>query len=284
MPKINKIREILEAQRCSFDTLGVFDLDNTVLRVTKVEDLGSDQWFGHVFKIFEQKTKSSLTAITHSVTLNDTLQGHLQVKPVEPNTIKIITGLTDVGLPVIALTSRGPGLVEITLQQLNAMNIKFTDTLYSKEIQLDIGETRRIATYKNGVIFCDGANKGICLMAFLRMINEVPQYIMTTDDIGKSLVREQKMVKYAPKHVMMVDDIEKNLMVVQEALEKEGIKFTGLHYTHLEPRVAGYDFQRSHCRLFDDLANKLPSHVAPLLEMLKDSDTSLSPGKLRVTN
>lgn len=220
-PETKHIRDVL--QHCSYNTLGVFDLDNTVMRPTHEEDLGSDQWFAKVYERAYSVTGDASQAKHLCISLNDTIQKHIQVKPVEASTTRILNILKDVHLPVIALTARSPGLVDITIEQLKKINVFFSP-LYSHEIQLDIDDPTRTVIYKNGILFCDGADKGICLAAFLKKIKQT----------------------YS---VVMVDDNENNLYRVAMSLNKHKIKNTEIHYTHLEQRVSQFQIDRSNMRL-----------------------------------
>ncbi len=98
------IRQIL--QYCTYDTTFVFDLDNTILRPTREEDLGSDQCFIELLELACKKMLERPRALKSVLALNSVIQSHIKVKAVEPETPDILRKLQDLDMTTIAVTAR----------------------------------------------------------------------------------------------------------------------------------------------------------------------------------
>jgi hypothetical protein len=216
------IRHILKY--CSYNSALVFDLDNTIFRPTREEDLGSDQWFQkalqRAMQIFPQRPQ----ALKSAVTINDNLQKHIKVKPVEPHTQRIVQMLNDLGLLTIAVTARSAGLAETTLKQLHDIDVRFTKDATAHD-PVEFYVQGRKVYYVNNVMFCDGANKGACFAELIK----------------------RKLISCGG--VVMLDDVKKNLVDMMEAVHPLGKDFYGLRYNHLDQRVTQFDFKRANVKL-----------------------------------
>lgn len=209
---------------CSYNSLVAFDLDNTVMRPTHVEDLGSDQWFAHLYNWAKAVLNDCQQARTLALALTEHIQKLIDIKPVEVNTPKIIQRLQDVKIPVLGLTARN--ISSDTFAQLNKINVSFTKYSPGSTIKLNVPEyPDRQVYYQDGVIFCDGADKGKCLIEFFKQLK----------------------LKY---NVVMVDDVRKNLLHVENAVTQLGLRFFGLRYGKTDGRVSRYDMHRSVKKLF----------------------------------
>lgn len=211
---------------CSYNSLVAFDLDNTVIRPTHVEDLGSDQWFANLFQYAIEVLSDPEQARLLTLALTDYIQGLIDVKPVDANTPEIIKRLQDIKIPVLGLTGRGIGIANTTFDQLHKINVSFTKYSPGIKMKLNVPEyPNREVYYQDGIIFCDGADKGKCLIEFFK----------------------QQKLKY---NVVMMDDVKKNLLHVKEAVTQFGASFFGLRYGKADERVSRYKMDRSVMRLF----------------------------------
>jgi uncharacterized protein DUF2608 len=234
------IKDIL--QHCSFDSLVVFDLDNTIIRPTHVEDLGSDQWFCSLFKHAIEALVDPNEARLLAVALSDYIQSVIDVKLVEAETVGIIKKLQAIHIPVLGLTARGLAVADITQKQLDKVDVHFTP-YGEKIIKLDIGNSERDVYFKDGIIFCDGADKGKCLMEFFKVI-------------GRSF------------NVIMVDDAKKNLSCVQEAIKQKKISFVGLRYGVMDQRAKSFCMFRA-MKKYTDIKHILPEKAREIVEKLQ---------------
>jgi hypothetical protein len=232
-------RDILK--HCTYNTTVLFDLDNTILRPTRVHDLGSDQWYRKMYERALEKIKQRAHALNSAIALNSHIQKHIQVKSVEAGTPRIIHMLQDVHLTTLAVTARGYDMAETTLQQLRKIGVAFSDNLggsFSFQIE------EKTIFYKNGVLFCDGVNKGLCLAAFLHL-----QHVQC----GR---------------VVMMDDVEENLLKVGDVLRTGRFEFHGLRYNHLDARVASFDFKRANVKL-STVSSLFSTSVKNIIESLE---------------
>ena len=102
---LSKIEEISHVKsslkNISFDTWVFLDLDNTVME--SVLDLGGDQWFSYLMR--NAASDSSAEPI---IKLYYAVQAHIRSQAVEPEIVLMINALQAIGVPVFALTARGP--------------------------------------------------------------------------------------------------------------------------------------------------------------------------------
>lgn len=208
-------REILK--HIHFDTVVLCDLDNTVMEA-KCE-LGSDQWFGALLKeafanFPEEKEKSLIAALA----IYNAIESIVKTQVIEDTTSKIINALQAIGLPVIAITSRGKMLQEATEGQLESCGIKFSHSqnLPKDNITLEDGDDAPF--YANGIIYCSGQNKGKCFSKFC------------------------EMTEIKPVNIAMIDDKKKHL---EEVSEVTRTKFSGVRYGFLDTKVANFNYGNS---------------------------------------
>lgn len=250
-----ELKEIL--QHCSYDTLGTFDLDNTLVHIAERDDesreqhdVGSDQWFFMLLTRAKDAGLGEHEALDLVLELNRQVQQVVQVKPVEEEmTPLILRRLQDVGLPLMGLTARGPDLSEITERQLNSAGVRFNKNLEELGIELDekggvdlpivLGDQDppRHVRYQNGLIYCDGADKGKCLNALF-------EHIKLQREIREAAHPEERHreTKYS---VVMVDDKKHNLEKMLAASNAGGYAFTGIRYGATDRHVETYDLSDS---------------------------------------
>ncbi len=207
-------------------TIILLDLDNTVVQPLDTY-VASDQWVEHHIK---QKMKDGLSARQAWLLIKDLyvyLQKHISLTLVEEITVEIIKELQAKGITVVAITARLSEVSDSTIMQLRNLDIHFSQ-LWHEEI-CD-GELRYC--YKDGIIFCDGNDKG-----------KVFEHI------------SQRINKYFKK-IIAVDDKEKNLHAIKKVLHPD-IEFIGIRYGYLDHVVAHFD----HVQAEKELQNFLISNT-----------------------
>lgn len=222
------IQSILK--HCEYNTFVVFDLDNTLMESTL--DLGSDQWF---VKLMEEACRSSPSEETIELVLAiyHAVQHHTKMQAIESGTVRLMTLLQDLNIPVIALTARGEQICKPTIAQLKAIGINFDKQWSHAEYLLDYEHGKSTALFKDGIIFCSGKDKGKCLSSFFESFDE------------------------KPKHVLMVDDKEKHLTSVQHVIEAYKGKFTGIRYGFLDEKIKTVDMKRADKQM-SQIAHQFP--------------------------
>lgn len=200
----SNIRELLNF--CHYNTCLFIDIDDTIA----TQYLG-DKWFGTLMEEAclgrpGKETAELVIAIYHAV------QRVTQMQIIEKQIAYIIKTFQDIGIPVIALTSRGIPIIQPTLKQLSDIGIHFDRQWGHNEIKLTIDGKNEISTFKDGIIFCTGSDKGECLSAFLQATN------------------------YFPQHVLMIDDKLSHLHAVQKIVLAYGGDFEGIRYAHMDKK------------------------------------------------
>ena len=197
-------------------TLIVIDIDNTIAEPIILA--GSDQWVTHEIT---KGMQGGLTARQAWLAIQDlyiAIQHSIDLIPVEDKTPYIIKELQSRGVIVVILTARLPQISDRTIAQLKNIGIDLSHSpLWHEEI---ISDSDISYHYKNGIIFCDGNDKGIVLNAILQKIN------------------------YQPKKVIAIDDKAKPLHSVKNIFDA-AVDFIGIRYSKLDQKVAQFDPQRA---------------------------------------
>lgn len=239
--KITEIKTINEfLKKCSFNSLIIFDLDNTVFE--PVLEIGSNQWVMHLFNHASQMILDNDEACNLVFSIYYAIQNHIQMKAVEPNIVRIIQILNDIGFQVLALTSRGHQIIDATLNQLNELGIAFSNKQSQESFELPVISDKKVM-FNQGIIFCSGEHKGKCLETFF------------------------KHIQYKPSHVVLIDDEIENLKRVKKVLKKYGVNFSGCRYGYLDEKVTRLDIHKAavELSLLNDL---LPNDAKIALEKL----------------
>lgn len=198
----------------------LFDLDNTLVRPARAQDLGSDQFYTTLHQHISDVLGDPELARLYCVAICDFLQNIIDAKPVESDAAHVINMLKSKDLLVLGLTARSISIEDATLKQLRQAGVDLSNPIY-KTFKLNIENSSRNVWYKNGVIYCDGANKGKCFTEFLK----------------------ETGLKCAS--IIVIDDTKKNLIHIQEAAEKLEIPYVGLRYGAMDERVSRFEMSRS---------------------------------------
>jgi len=142
------------------------------------------------------------------------------VKPVETDTIKLIDTLQKNNIPTVALTARSKSIIDLTIKQLNSININLNKNHFANRT-FTFKNTSCPSYLKNGVIFCGNNKKGEILRQFLKEVNMKPSLVIFIDDKRKYL-----------------EDVEANLT-------KISIPFLGFRYGYLDEKVKNFQFHES---------------------------------------
>lgn len=195
-------------------TIILVDLDNTLVQPHGTF-LASDQWVEYHIK---QKMKDGLSAREAWLAIKDLyvqIQQYITLTLVEEITVQIIKELQSKGIFVIAITARLSEVSNYTLMQLHNLDIHFSQLWHEELCDRDLRYH-----YKDGIIFCDGNDKG-----------KIFEHI--TQRINKSFTK-----------VIAVDDKEKNLHAIKKVLHPD-IDFVGIRYGYLDAIVANFDHKQA---------------------------------------
>lgn len=204
---------LIHLDEANEDTLIIFDIDNTL--AAPAHELGSDQWFTHMYKKKMAEGMSVNEAIDAVLPLYYSIHFSIMLEPVEEIGTYLVRNLQAQGIKVIALTARSLPLMYRTIQQLAHIGIDFSCANFvDGELSLDLALPSK---YKNGIVFCGNNDKGYVLLHFFDLVG------------------------FHPRKVIMVDDKLKNIAAVEKALEERGIEFVGLRYSRVDNKVENFD-------------------------------------------
>lgn len=207
-------------------TIVIFDLDNTL--VCPKQELGSDQWF---FKIVDNATARGISthdAIEELVPLYYHIHQHIDLQPVEPDTIDVLRQLKNRNAPVIALTARRAPNAERTHEQLRNAGIQLNPP--AQMLTRMIIHTKEPALLLDGIIFCGNNDKGSALEQVFAQCG-IP----------------------LPERIVYVDDKRSHLDAVARFCKKSGIEYIGLRYGYLDAAVKAYDVKKADKQLHEFL-------------------------------
>ncbi len=196
--------------------LFLWDFDDTI--EVQVNPFSRNQ----MFEVLLGAIKMTENAMTEKEKLSTVLaiclamQYRTQVRPVEhKKTQRVIKEIQEKDIPALIVTARGPEHIEVTEKQLKELNTDFCKGWPEGTIKLDVGNKEKNVVYKDGVIYCDGVDKDICLKAF-------------ADYIGYS---------FEDKVIVGIDDGKNNLEKERKMVVENGGIFRGIHYLHREKKV-----------------------------------------------
>ncbi|OGT47406.1 MAG: hypothetical protein A3E83_01515 [Gammaproteobacteria bacterium RIFCSPHIGHO2_12_FULL_41_20] len=234
-------------KECRYNTFVLLDLDKTVHDAS--QELGGDAWFvdmhEHARQVMPDQPTMRRAAV---VELYHLVQHYTLVKPVEENTVRIIRLLQDMHIPVIALTSRGKEIIQPTLRQLAQIGVDFSRNWDDLQGVIRLDESSP-AIFREGVIFCSGSDKGVCLDMFFKYLKEY--------------------AKSFPAHVVMMDDARRHLEAVEKVVAAHGCDFTGLRYGRLDEKTAQWNRKKAIKQLHTLSAEQFTEQQQALLATLQ---------------
>ena len=232
------------------------DLDNTVIRPSDKSvlghdqgDLGSDQWFEALVRHAISVIPDRNAAFNIALCLRNAVHKHIQIDFVEADVVALINKLQqELKIPVIALTSRGPSILATTEKEFNELGVNFfvanADTQYAFD---SLKTEHQTPVYHNGIIYCDGINKGTVLRNFLKQ--------MCTLGVQ-------------PHQIVMVDDTRQNLVNVKEGIEDLPVQYVCLRYGYLDEKIAQFSMEKANQMLLK-MMPKFSEDEKAAVEMLK---------------
>jgi hypothetical protein len=203
--------------------LVVFDIDNTILAME--QGLGADQWYD-----WQKSLSSDDRCNPRNVGNRFAVQGALYfasaMRPTQQDAASQVRAIQDQGIPVIALTSRGPEYRLQTFRELRRNGYSFVysgigpaggyDSLFMPV------KDGRFSRYEDGVFLTAGQHKGQMLLALLEKTGAV-----------------------MPEIIIMIDDKQKNLDAVNETFSALGIPVHAWRYTGEDENVRNFDPERA---------------------------------------
>lgn len=195
-------------------TVIVLDIDNTLAH-PKAYLIGSEEWVSHIITRYGDDTitdpKKRFACI--APLYYDVIHA-IDFQPVESITIEIIKELQNAGVIVVGLTARSFEICDRTIEQLYTMGIDLSHaSLWHEELWHDCHLSY---CHKNGIIFCDGNDK------------------------GKVLTQIFDRLHYRPSKIIAIDDKERHLHAIARAIDPD-IEFIGIRYAHLDEKVKNFN-------------------------------------------
>ncbi len=201
-------------------SLVILDLDDTVGRVPQT--IGLDAWFRFRMQQFINGGYDTEQALQRAIVIYNLAQlNSTHMIKVDPgiDIAQHIEALKAKGVKVIALTARNGALRDKTLQLLQTLGVSFSeDVLKNGALNFD----GKIIEIKNGVIFSEGKNKGLCL----EMVIEQGYFEIPFDTF---------------EEVDFVDDSKRNCDLVAESSSRLTPSVRVWHYTYAEQRLQFVD-------------------------------------------
>lgn len=226
------------------ETLVLLDIDDTLL--LPKQTLGTDVWFIHRLNENVKLGLSLGDALYKALHEWIGIRHLTDVVIVEEGTDKVVREMQDNGIMVMGLTTQDMSLVHITPRQLLSLGIDLSRTSPSDHDCYLVASHKLLnnqgVLLRHGILFTSGTKKGESLLNILNHLS------------------------LKPKHVVFINDKLTHLKDVEEDLERNGIKFTGLRYGIGDSRVANFradiaDIQWTHSTfgkiLSDDEAEAL---------------------------
>jgi hypothetical protein len=204
--------------------LVVFDIDNTILAME--QGLGSSQWYKWQTELADDD-RCNLRYVGNRFAVQGALFFASAMRLTQHDAAQQVKTIQDNGIPVIALTSRGPQYRLPTFRELRRNGYSFShsaigpaggDTLPFIPV-----ENGRLSRYEDGVFMTAGQHKGQMLYALLH-----------------------KTGTAMPAVIVVVDDKQENLDAVKEIFNALDIPVHAWRYSREDENVASFDPERAY--------------------------------------
>lgn len=209
------------------DAIAVIDIDDTIYEPVADQQfirVGSDAWFEDEYrkkmKYFKHDPKYSSVseAELQEIVVNNILpeytrhQQTVSMQLVEgAHTSEVFYRLQNM-VPCLFVTAKNSVLLDDTQRHFQQLNFSLHSRYSNFTGEIEFLEKNTVIKIKNGVVHCNGVNKGLVL-----------QKVLTKLDC-------------APKKILVVDDKLKNIEAIKEVFNPKGVDIIGIHYTHVKKR------------------------------------------------
>jgi hypothetical protein len=204
----------------------VFDIDNTLLAME--QGLGADQWYDWQ-KALDKEDRCNPQNVGNRFAVQGALYFSSAMRPTQQDAASQVKIIQDQGIPVFALTSRGPEFRLQTFRELRRNGYSFVQSAIGPAggydrlfIPVDDG---RFSRYEDGVFMTAGQHKGQMLFALL-----------------------EKTATPMPAAIIMADDKQKNLDAVKETFAALDIPVHAWRYTGEDENVRNFDPEKANAQ------------------------------------
>lgn len=226
--EINTIKTVLDYAQYQ-DSLVVFDVDKTLAYTD--QEFGSEPWAFWLVKQKLSQGRMLSEAFSCMFDLYKLAHDHIELKPVEPETVAVVHQLGERSIPTIVLTGRPCSMADRTYEQLRNLGIVvMCPQEFNQILNLGISET---ASLHKGVVCVGMADKG---SAFLQVM--------------------QKINYNKPSSLIFVDDKKDCVDSLSLICKRKNIPFTGLRYGFLDGKEEYFDEQKAQEHL-DEFLSKI---------------------------
>jgi FMN phosphatase YigB (HAD superfamily) len=199
------------------NTLVLFDIDETIMRMEHAHQFGSSRWLSKLIG-YAMAEHNFTQADVEKVILPHyyAAQEVEPVVPVEDATVRVIHALQARNVPVMGLTARRLEVMEATLRKIRNLGIDFSVTAPIKEtMSFAINHPN---LFINGIQFCGGVTR-----------NQPGEKPLHAKDMAiKALLNH---LPERPKHIVVMDDNPHYLASIVDAVASLGIDCVGIRYS-----------------------------------------------------
>lgn len=216
----------LSAQTGKQNLIVVFDIDNTLLAME--QGLGADQWYDWQ-KELGKEDRCNPQNVGNRFAAQGALYFSSAMRPTQKDAATQVNAIQDQGIPVIALTSRGPEYRLQTFRELRRNGYSFVHSAIGpaggyKGLFIPVKDGR-FSRYEDGVFLTAGQHKGQMLLALL-----------------------EKTATAMPAAIIMADDKQKNLDAVKETFAALDIPVHAWRYTGEDENVRNFDHEKANAQ------------------------------------
>ena len=223
--------------------LVVFDIDNTLLAME--QGLGADQWYEWQ-KELSQHDRCSDQNVGDRFAVQGALYFISAMRRTQEDGAAQVSAIQDLGVTVIALTSRGPDYQLQTFRELRRNGFNFSHFAFGPAggysqpfVPVENG---RLSLYQDGVFLTAGQHKGKMLYSLL-----------------------EKTETRMPGVIVIVDDNWKNLEAVTETFSALDIPVHAWRYSGEDENVRNFDTKQANTQWhsIEDALRQIQSLVGP---------------------
>jgi hypothetical protein len=216
----------LASQTGKENILVVFDIDNTLLAME--QGLGADQWYDWQ-KHLSKEDVCNPQNVGNRFAVQGAMYFSSAMRPTQQDAADQVKAIQANGIPVFALTSRGPEYRLQTFRELRRNGYSFVHSSIGPDggyeglfIPVQDG---RFSRYEDGVFLTAGQHKGQMLLSLL-----------------------EKTGTRVPTVIVMIDDKQKNLDAVKETFSALNIPVRAWRYTGEDENVRNFDTDQANAQ------------------------------------
>lgn len=229
MKEIKYLHELLKLISVNYSkNILVLDIDNTILKTET--SLGSDQWYSWQSQLIISNDNSAVADNQQQLNqIINHMYSYLNYELCESETPKTLSKFRQNNFEIILLTARGDQGHQHLISSLQKLHI--SKYLNNHFFSFD----SKNSTFKEGILYCNGGNKGVILRNFFEQNNYYPEQILFIDDKLKNLLHVKDSLPQT--YIYLYTNQNDNIELFHQRSKQEVIKEYEYYCNYLDKKL-----------------------------------------------